>query len=494
MATSPIEERSSVKDAQLETADDKPKTVPLEISEGAAGSIDSCSTQVHYRLYKKRFIGGAALCLLNCIGGMNWLWFSAISLDTANAFNLSVTKVNWLSNVVNVVYLPVSFLFPWIIRKFGLRRSCVLAALILVLASWLRVAGTARSLGPNSAYALLFIGQFLAGLSQPFYQVLAPKYSETWFGLQGRVTATMLISLMNPVGGALAQLLAPAVGSPRTSVLVIGIISTVVAPTAFFLGDRPPTPPTFSGSKKSPPVLETLRSALGLAYPEEKDRAMTLQERIDFGIMTWGFGVLVAVISAFTILVAQVYAPYGYNSDASGFLGAAVFIAGLVGAIITAPLFDRVFTHHLARTLHIVIPVIGAAWLGLAWAVKAHGLVPSYVLLAIAGFGSFMLLPVALELACEVTRNAEFSSAILWFTANALTVFFVLISDDLRASATANPPLNLNKQLILQGAFAISLAPLVIFIKGKQVRREQDERERLRDSGRTANGDATSPA
>lgn len=61
MATSPIEERSSVKDAQLETADDKPKTVPLEISEGAAGSIDSCSTQVHYRLYKKRFIGGAAL-------------------------------------------------------------------------------------------------------------------------------------------------------------------------------------------------------------------------------------------------------------------------------------------------------------------------------------------------------------------------------------------------------------------------------------------------
>ncbi|KAG8956166.1 hypothetical protein FRC04_004241 [Tulasnella sp. 424] len=482
MTTSPTEERSSVKDAQLETADDKPKMVPLEISEGAAGSIDSYSTQVHYRLYKRRFVGGAALCLLNCIGGMNWLWFSAISLDTANAFNLSVTKVNWLSNVVNVVYLPVSFLLPWIIRKFGLRRSCVLAALILVLASWLRVAGTAHSLGPKSAYALLFIGQLLAGLSQPFYQVLAPKYSETWFGLQGRVTATMLISLMNPVGGALAQLLAPAVGSPRTSVLVIGIISTVVAPVALFLGDRPPTPP------------KTLRSALGLAYPEEKDRAMTLQERIDFGIMTWGFGVLVAIISAFTILVAQVYAPYGYNSDASGFLGAAVFIAGLVGAIITAPLFDRVFTHHLARTLHVVIPIIGAAWLGLAWAVKAHGLVPSYVLLAIAGFGSFMLLPVALELACEVTRNAEFSSAILWFTANALTVFFVLISDDLRASATANPPLNLNKQLILQGAFAISLAPLVIFIKGKQVRREQDERERLRDTGRAANGDATSPA
>ncbi|KAG8905723.1 hypothetical protein FRC00_013076 [Tulasnella sp. 408] len=105
-----------------------------------------------------------------------------------------------------------------------------------------------------------------------------------------------------------------------------------------------------------------------------------------------------------------------------------------------------------------------------------------------------MLLPVALELACEVTRNAEFSSAAMWFAANALTSFFVLVSDDLRASATANPPSNLNKQLILQGAFAISLAPLVFFIKGKQVRREQDERERLRDSNRTANdGAAASP-
>ncbi|KAG9008985.1 hypothetical protein FRB90_008663 [Tulasnella sp. 427] len=440
--------------------------VPLEIADGVAGSIDSSSTQIHYRLYKKRFVGATALCLLNCMGGMNWLWFSAISLDTANAFGLSVTKVNWLSNVVNVVYLPLSLLLPWIVRTSGLRRSFLLAAVALVLASWLRFAGTAQSLSPGSAYALLFIGQFLTGVSQPFYQVLAPKYSELWFGLQGRVTATMIISL----SGALAQLLSPAFGSPRFSVLILGIITTVAAFAALLLDDKPPSPPTFAGSKTPPPVMETFRSALGLAHPEEKDRAMTFQERLDFGILTWGFGVLVGVLSAFTILVAQVYGPYGYNSDTSGMLGAAVFIAGLVGAIITAPLFDRVLTNHLALTLQVVIPIIGAAWLGLAWAVKAHGLVPSYVVLVIAGIGSFMLLPVALELGCEVT-----------------------LSNDLRASETANPPLNLNKQLILQGAFAISLAPPVFFIKGKQVRREMDERERLRNEARVANAEATTP-
>ena len=75
--------------------------------------------------------------------------------------------------------------------------------------------------------------------------------------------------------------------------------------------------------------------------------------------------------------------------------------------------------------------------------IVGHGLAPSYVVLCVAGFGSFLLLPVALELACEVTRNAELSSSAvgsivqrlyrsltfvpqLWFSANAFTVLFVL--------------------------------------------------------------------
>ena len=35
----------------------------------------------------------------------------------------------------------------------------------------------------------------LAAISQPVYQILAPKYSERWFDLKGRTTATMIISI-----------------------------------------------------------------------------------------------------------------------------------------------------------------------------------------------------------------------------------------------------------------------------------------------------------
>ncbi|KAG8892868.1 hypothetical protein FRC01_013905, partial [Tulasnella sp. 417] len=163
----------------------------------------------HYRLYRRRFVGVTALCLLNCLGGMSGLWFSAISIDTADAFQISVSKVNWLSNIANVVFILSSFAVPWVVGKWGIRWSCIFSAGVLAVAGWLRYAGTAHSLSSNGAYALLLISQLLTGVSQPFFQALAPRYSEAWFGLRGRVTATMVMSLMNPVGNAIAQLLAP---------------------------------------------------------------------------------------------------------------------------------------------------------------------------------------------------------------------------------------------------------------------------------------------
>jgi FLVCR family MFS transporter 7 len=109
---------------------------------------------------------------------MNGMWFSAIAVDTANQFDLSYSQVNWLSNSINLVYLPTAFIVPWMVsNRFGVRKSvsrcqvcrfqrskplslkCIIASVGLVIASWLRYAGTAKGLHPGGAYALLFIGQ-----------------------------------------------------------------------------------------------------------------------------------------------------------------------------------------------------------------------------------------------------------------------------------------------------------------------------------------------
>jgi hypothetical protein len=77
-------------------------------------------------------------------------------------------------------------------------------------------------------------------------------------------------------------------------------------------------------------------------------------------------------------------------------------------------------------TIRFVLPPMAACWIGLIFAVKPHNDVPIYILAGFIGIFGFLLLPVGLELGCEITRNAEASAAILWMSGNLFTLIFVL--------------------------------------------------------------------
>ena len=49
-----------------------------------------------------------------------------------------------------------------------------------------------------------------------------------------------------------------------------------------------------------------------------------------------------------------------------------------------------------------------------------------FAIMALIGACSVPLLPIALELAVEVTRNADGSSAVLWFAGNLVAITCVL--------------------------------------------------------------------
>ena len=71
-------------------------------------------------------------------------------------------------------------------------------------------------------------GQILNGMAQPFVLSAPTRYSDLWFTNRGRVTATAVMSLANPLGGALAQLIDPSwAGEPSdipNMVLYVAII------------------------------------------------------------------------------------------------------------------------------------------------------------------------------------------------------------------------------------------------------------------------------
>lgn len=52
-----------------------------------------------------------------------------------------------------------------------------------------------------------------------------------------------------------------------------------------------------------------------------------------------------------------------------------------------------------------------------------------FAIMTILGIGSVPMLPVALELACDLTRNADASSSLLWF-GYALIIPFICVSHE----------------------------------------------------------------
>ncbi|KAF8630320.1 hypothetical protein AX15_002993 [Amanita polypyramis BW_CC] len=457
-----------------------PMVLPKEIYDHADASGTDLMKPPVYRLYKQRFAGLVALVFLNIITAMSWPWFGPISNRAAADFHISLREVNWLGGIISCVYLPASLLVPVMVSKYGISRCCQIGAVSLILSAWIRYAGTIEGLSGGRAYVLLFIGQVFAAIAQPIYQVLGPKYSEMWFDLEGRTTATMIIAISNPIGSAIGQLISPLLGKTRRSILVLGIISTAVTPFVFLVANAPPTPPTYAGSRTSSSLLSLLLAMLG-KVDKSSDAYMSPRSRLDFGLMTLIFGAFIAAADAFAILTNEIFEPAGYDAVTSGLLGACLLLTGIAAAIITGPLFDRVLTHHLAITIKVLCPIVAGAWLSLVWAVKPNDKGGLFAVMTVLGVTSITLLPVGLELGAEVTRNADGSSAILWFTGNLFGITSILVQQALRAGRQASPPRNMRNALIFNGVFVSTAAVASFLLRGRQERKQLDE-QMLRES------------
>jgi len=216
---------------------------------------------------------------------------------------------------------------------------------------------------------------------------------------------------------------------------------------------------------------------------------MTPRERTDFAILILVFGVLVGAVNTFAIISGELLEPYGYSDDIAGLMGAALLLSGIVAAIITSPLFDRVLTHHLGITTRILCPILAAGWLATVWVIKPNNTGALFAVLVIIGVTAVIMLPVGLELGCELTRNADGSSALLWFAGNLSCVIFILSEDALRAGPDASPPLNMHRAIIFNAAFVCGSVASIALFRGKQARKEKDEEKNKEAAARREAGE-----
>jgi MFS transporter, FLVCR family, MFS-domain-containing protein 7 len=92
----------------------------------------------------------------------------------------------------------------------GPKPSILTASGLILVGNWIRYGGTR-----SNNFGVVMFGQILIGLAQPFVLAAPTRYSDLWFTDRGRISATAVASLANPLGGAVCSNCIPALPSFR---------------------------------------------------------------------------------------------------------------------------------------------------------------------------------------------------------------------------------------------------------------------------------------
>ncbi|GAM87894.1 hypothetical protein ANO11243_059220 [Dothideomycetidae sp. 11243] len=411
----------------------------------------------HFIVYKRRFFGLVQLALLNIIVSWDWLTFSAASKTSAQFFDVSEADINWLSTGFMFAFLVSCPGVIWVLNRYPPKMAIVIASVLVLIGNWLRYAG-ARS-GTNGIFGLVVFGQVIIGFAQPFVLASPTRYSDAWFSSAGRVSATAVASLANPLGGALGQLIGPLwATSPSkvpSMVLYTAIIASVASVPSFFLPALPPTPPSPSTSlRESQPLTAELRA---------------LVRNKQFWLLMLPFSVFVAAFNATSSLLNQIFEPYGFSEDQAGIAGAVLIFVGLGVSAIVSPIIDRTKAYLL--TLKMLIPLISVCYLVLVFIAQTRSFAAVCVIMALIGGASFALLPCALEYLVEITWpvSPEASSVTAWAGGQLIGSLFVIIMTALKGPFTSHPTHDqpqdtMIRALVLQAVFCLAVLPAGMFI------------------------------
>ncbi|KAG0371029.1 major facilitator superfamily domain-containing protein [Gamsiella multidivaricata] len=430
--------------------------------------------QQTYLTYKSRYIGLFAIVLLNISTGFVWLTYSSVSDAAQGYLNCDDTVVNVTSILYFVAYLIMGPVSGWMFEKKGIKKSLFFGAAIQVIGALLRylanfVESTPAS--PGGRLALTLIGQIIAASAQPFFLNVPPKYAAVWFSENGRTTATMIGSVSNAFAAALAQLIIPEItkdkDSMSTSVLICLILSAVAIIPVIFMSERPPTPPSPSAAEA---LLETAEEPFWVSLRK-------VGSNKQFLILMFLFGTFVGFFNAFSSLISQFAKPYDYNANEAGYFGAAMIVAGLVGAGIAGPVIDR--NKQFKTLLKTMVPLATLLYIVFIFVVRKDFFIGIIVVSALLGLFSFALLPIVLELGIECTYpvTPASSTSLLWGSGQFFAVIFLLVLGALQDEQKSRDT-GINPPLIFIGVWCLLATFPVYLYKSPYLRLESESRSR----------------
>lgn len=391
-------------------------------------------TEKSYRLYPYRWVILAVFMLVNIAMQMLWITYAPINGIAAKFYGVSDLKIGLFSMTFMIAFIPLSIPVSWAIDTFGYRKIVGAGAVIMALCA------LGRGLA-GSNYTLVLLFTIGLAIAQPTMLNSWTKVPALWFGPDERATAVGGVTLSALVGTALGMVLTPMLAE-TTSIPTIGLIyGAIASATAIlflvFAREKPATPPCEPGDEVRSLMLDGLKHALSIRNFWFYLLIMFIGLGIFNGVTTW---------------VETIIRPRGFTATDAGILGALMLAGGVLGAIIIAPISDKMHRRQVFLLMGFIMAI--PCVLGLAFARHAFSLFTfSFAL----GFFLVSVNPVGMQYATEITQpTPEGTSNGLVQLAGQLSVVFVYIMDALKTpDGSYTPALLLSAGLLVIGAIIV---------------------------------------
>ncbi|TMS12082.1 Feline leukemia virus subgroup C receptor-related protein 1 [Larimichthys crocea] len=410
-------------------ADEREAMLPNGGGGGGGGEVGD--KRLETRLYGRRFAVLAVFSLYSLLNAFQWIQYSIIANVFTQYYGVTNDKVDWLSIVYMVAYVPLIFPATWLLDRKGLRLTSLLGAGLNCAGAWLKCASVSPEL-----FGVTVTAQVVCSVAQVFILGLPSRIASVWFGPREVSTACATAVLGNQLGTAIGFLLPPVL-VPNTpddveltghniSIMFYGTaaVSTVLfILTVIVIKDRPSLPPSQAQAvlPDSPPEDYSYRQSIVNLI---KNKAFVLL-LVSYGIMTGSF------YSVSTLLNQMIMACYENQELNAGRIGLTLVVAGMVGSILCGLWLDHTKTYKMTTLI-----VYGLSFLGMVVFTFTLNLDNIYLVFFTAGvLGFFMTgyLPLGFEFGVEITypESEGTSSGLLNAFAQIFGIIFTLIQGKL---------------------------------------------------------------
>jgi|SaaInlStandDraft_5_1057022.scaffolds.fasta_scaffold08797_3 MFS transporter, FLVCR family, MFS-domain-containing protein 7 len=401
---------------------------------GSDGSPSESSpekkSEYKYRSSWKRWIMLFIISANSFLNAVIWITFAPVASIICEYYSTNDFGVNLFSVVF---MLPIWFIIAAVVSPYlSLRWTGVIGAVGNAISCWVRLAGGFRyGCGITDAYIapfigpvclsfwVLFVGQSLAALAQPFCLSPITLLTKNWFGENERTVSTSISSMSNLLGSGLGMVLSGLIITNGTGLVIMlamqAIITTVIAILAVcFLRSRPDHPP--SSAAELPDQSQGFLSDVWLLLKDKWFWSLLV-------MFTNGMSVFVTLAT----LMNEIFVPYGYSSTVVGIWGGLFMLAGLGGAAVFAPLVDWL---HAYKGIILVGQTSAVLCLiALYFAVTSGHFILLTVLMALMGFVSLGIFPVFLEFSAVAFFPVPepISSTVFFLVGQSVGVVFIVV-------------------------------------------------------------------